>query len=125
MYKKAARLKLRFESDYGPLTVEQLYDLKPKVLKSMIKKLYKEKEELGTTDDTLNFLEDFEGLSEKEVKKNEEVNLKFDILKDVWNTIKEETKSTMESTKKRMEINRLESILAEKKEQDLRNLSTE
>ena len=64
MYKKAARLKLRFESDYGPLTVEQLYDLKPKVLKSMIKKLYKEKEELGTTDDTLNFLEDFEGLSE-------------------------------------------------------------
>lgn len=123
MYKKATRLKLRFNSKYGPLTAEQLWDLKMTDLKNITKASYAEVEALGQTKEDLAFLEGVE--TSKEAKEVEEIKLRFQILKDVYMTRQNEAKESAENARTDMQIKHLEAILAEKQEAELRNLSTE
>ena len=79
MYKKAAELKLRFQSSRGQLSVEQLFDLKMVDLAKMIKEQNEiVKKTKGDADAELEFLE-----GTGDGKENIEV-LKFDILKDIY-----------------------------------------
>jgi hypothetical protein len=79
MYKKAIQMKLRFPSQRGLLTVEQVYDLKLSQLEPMIKGALAEvKSKTGDADSELSFLE-----GKTETKEVEEIKLRFDILKDI------------------------------------------
>lgn len=77
MYKKALQLKLRFHTNRGYLSAEQLWDLSFKDLSETIKAAKKVLTE--SSEDGLDFLEDTAVV-------NEEDQLTFDILKDVYIT---------------------------------------
>ena len=124
MYKKASRMKLGFPSKFGVLQVNQLWDVKITDLKKMVQDAHAEVVRLGKVDDDLAFLEGTAPTT-AEAKAAEEVQLRFDILKDVWMTRAAESKDAADSAKKKAEIAHLEEILARKKEAELENLSAE
>lgn len=121
MYKKAARLKIRFATKFGNITTEQLWDLKMSQLKEVVISANEEIKKLKKVDDDLSFLED----GAIEDTETEIAKLKFDILKDVYTTKLNEKKEASENAKIDRDIRHLEEILAEKEEQDLRNKSPE
>lgn len=121
MYKKAARLKIRFATKFGNITTEQLWDLKISQLKEVVISANEEIKKLKKVDDDLSFLED----GAIEDTETEIAKLKFDILKDVYTTRLNEKKEASENAKIDRDIRHLEEILAEKEEQDLRNKSPE
>lgn len=123
MYKKASRLKLRFESSRGPLTAEMLWDLKITELKTMVKAQAEKLQKLEKPGDDLSFLEEI--ITSNETKEIEIEKLRFDILKDVFITRKDEAKDAAADVKKKEELSHLREILRDKKEEELKKLSTE
>lgn len=119
MYKKASRLKLRFKTKFGLLTVDQLWEIKLNDLKAAVKDAYAEWKKLSKVDSELSFL-DGSTDSEDEIPK-----LTFDILKDVYTTRQDEIKSASEAAVVNREIKHLEEILASKKEESLKSMSVE
>ena len=122
MYKKASRLKLRFLTEFGEVTVDQLWDLKLNQLKKVVVAANKTLKALNKEDDELDFLED------DVVNKNPDLEiakLKFDILKDVYVTRVEEKRLGSENAKIDKKIERYNEILAEKQEEKLKNMSEE
>lgn len=116
-YKKASRLALRVQTNKGLLSVEQLWQLKESDLASAIKLVY---EEIGETK-----VEGLDFLSDNYKKVNSEAELKFDILKDIYETKTKERKEailTQEEQKKKDVIAR---ILEEKKMDDLKSMTIE
>ena len=123
MYKKASRLKLRFESSRGPLTAEMLWDLKITELKTMVKTQAEKLQKLEKPGDDLSFLEEI--ITSNETKEIEIEKLRFDILKDVFITRKDEAKDAAADVKKKEELSHLREILRDKKEEELKKLSAE
>lgn len=123
MYKKASRLKLRFESSRGPLTAEMLWDLKITELKTMVKAQAEKLQKLERPGDDLSFLEEI--ITSNETKEIEIEKLRFDILKDVFITRKDEAKDAAADVKKKEELSHLREILRNKKEEELKKLSAE
>lgn len=121
MYKKAIRLMLRFNSKYGKLNVEQLWSLKLEDLKVIAQTSYDELKKLKTVgeNDDLNFLE----VEEIKSPELELAELRFDIVKDVYTTLVNEKKQARDEYKASKEIQELEDLLAEKKKDEIRNLS--
>lgn len=120
MYKKASRIKLRVASKFGNLAVEQLWDLKLADLATIIKNLAEQKKKFNNTSEELSFLD---GVT---VNKEEElINLQFEIVKDVYLTKQAESQDAINAREKKKEIQRLEEILAKKKDAELENLSVE
>ena len=120
MYKKASRIKLRIASKYGNLAVEQLWDLKLSDLTVIIKNLYEEKQKFTSNVEDLAFLD-----GPVENKEADLVNLRYEIVKDVYLTKQAESREASDLRNKKKEIARLEEILAKKKEAELENLSAE
>ena len=123
MYKKASRLKLRFESSRGPLIAELLWDLKITELKTMVKAQAEKLQKLEKPGDDLSFLEEI--ITSNETKEIEIEKLRFDILKDVFITRKDEAKDAAADVKKKEELSHLREILRDKKEEELKKLSAE
>ena len=123
MYKKASRLKLRFESSRGPLTAEMLWDLKITELKTMVKAQAEKLQKLERPGDALSFVEEI--ITSNETKEIEIEKLRFDILKDVFITRKDEAKDAAADVKKKEELSHLREILRDKKEEELKKLSAE
>ena len=121
MYKKASRLKVRFASNVGNLTVEQLWGIRMTDLKEMIKAAHEVVKKTEKTDEDLLFLEGI-GQDDKEAALEK---LKFDILKDVYITRMNETKAASEEAITNREIKHLEEILAKKREESLSSMSEE
>lgn len=121
MYKKASRLKVRFASNVGNLTVEQLWGIRMTDLKEMIKAAHEVVKKTEKTDEDLLFLEGI-GQDDKEASL---AKLKFDILKDVYITRMNETKAASEEAITNREIKHLEEILAKKREESLSSMSEE
>ena len=120
MYKKAAELKLRFQSSRGQLSVEQLFDFKMVDLARMIKEQNEiVKKTKGDADAELEFLE---GTSDG--KENVEA-LKFDILKDIYLDKKHKRDQDAEDVLKREEIKKLEELIAKKQNAALEEMSVE
>lgn len=118
MYKKAAKLKLRFNSSKGLLTVEQLFDLTMPELSSLIKKVNTDLKKEARVDDDLAFLE---GRDEAESLNS----LKFDILKDVYLTKKQEREEAATDQEKKATRQKIAEIIAKKKDEALEKLSIE
>lgn len=121
MYKKAIRLVLRFDSMYGKLSIEQLWSLKLEELKVIAQKSYDELKKLKTVGENadLNFLE----VGEVKSPELELAELRFDIVKDVYTTLVNEKKQARDEYRATKEIQELEDLLAEKKKDEIRNLS--
>ena len=121
MYKKAAQLKLRFETTIGTLSVEQLFTLpvnhasKPS-LRMIAVNLH---EELNKTSSTgLEFLDE-------DSKVDEILQLKFNIVKDIIETKKAEASEKVSKAAKESELRELKEILAEKKGEAKKQLTVE
>ena len=119
MYKKASRLKLRFKTKFGLLTLDQLWDIKMTDLKAAVKEAYESWKKIDNVDSELSFLE---GNTESET---EIPKLTFEILKDVYTTRLDEVKSASEAAVVNKEIKHLEEILAAKKEESLKSMSVD
>lgn len=120
MYKKASRLKLRFKTKFGLLTLDQLWDIKMTELKTIVKDSYEAWKKVdGDVDSELSFLE---GNTESET---EIPKLTYEILKDVYTTRLSEVKSASEAAVVNKEIKHLEEILAAKKEESLKSMSVD
>ena len=124
MYKKASKLKLRFESKFGQLSAEQLWDLKMTDLKLIIKTQAAKLEKLEKPGDMISFL-DVDPATPSETKELEIEKLKFEILKDVYVTRRDEVKNAAEEAKVDAEVKHLEEILRSKREKELEELSPE
>lgn len=114
MYKEASKMKLRFSTVKGNLSVEDLWDLNLTALDKMAVAI----DEQISKNPKKSFIS--ETTPEDKVSK-----LKLDILKDIINT-KLEEKAKKDSEKQKIsERNKLLEILAKKEEASLENLSIE
>jgi len=116
MYKKAIRLDLRFQTNKGSLTPQQLYQLEQNDLSNAIKAV---KKVLKTTnDDELSFLEDTKVV-------DVENQLRFDILKDVYLTKKKEAEELRSAANNKAHNQKILSLIAEKQEGELKGKTIE
>lgn len=114
MFEEASRLKLRFSTTKGMVSVEDLWDLPLTRLNEMAKSLNKQ---IKSSDE-----EDFLDVSSTVDKTTK---LKFDVVLHVLNTKKAENEAASNARKKKEEKERLLEILARKQEQSLEQLTEE
>lgn len=120
MFEKAARLKLRFDTSKGNLTVEDLFDLPLTStngranLNDIAKGLNRE---LKATEE-----EDFVNNT---TKGNEVLQLKFDIVKHVIEVRKAENEAAKTAADRKEKKQRLLELIAKKQDQDLEGKSVE
>ena len=116
-YKQASRLGLRFQTSKGLLSVEQLWQLGVTDLSNAIKAVKKILK--VTDDDDLSFLIDSKGVVDVENQ------LRFDILKDIYVTRKEDNAAIRDQALIKEHNQKILELIAEKKEGDLKGLSVE
>lgn len=116
MYKEASKLKLRFTTPKGLLSCEQLWDLSLIDLSNSVKAVKKILKK--SDDDELSFLEESKIV-------DVENQLRFDILKDVYLTKKKENEEKRTELERKQHNQKILSIIAEKKEANLRDMSVE
>ena len=120
MYKEATRLKLRFPSNRGELTVEQLWDLSLNSLKNIVKSMYDAKKKFTKMDDELSFLEGVENSEEQKL-----AELRYNIVKDIYTTKANENKEALSTAEKKAKKQQLLEIMQRKREQKFENMSEE
>jgi len=114
MFEKACKAKLRFSSERGLLSVEDLFDLSLQKLNKMAKTLNKELK--------ASIEEDFlEEKSEEDVL----TKLRFDIVLRILNLKKSEKKAKSEASSKRVEKERLLGLLERKQHESDESLTEE
>jgi hypothetical protein len=116
MYKQASQLKLRFLSNVGPLSVEQLWDLSQTQLANAIKNVKKVLKK--NDDDELSFLEDAKVV-------DVENQLRFDILKDVYLSKKKEAEELRNAAEIKAHNQKILTLISEKKDDSLKGMSIE
>ena len=112
MFQKASRLKLRWNSSRGYLTVEDLWDLSLQNLNTLAKAL---KRELKATEE-----EDF--LEEKS-EADTIVKLKFDIVLEVLNIKKAEAKAAQDEVAIKQHNQKILAKISAKQDSELDNLT--
>ena len=116
MYKQASQLKLRFLTNVGQLSVEQLWDLSQTQLSNAIKAVKKVLKK--NDDDELSFLEDTKVV-------DIENQLRFDILKDVYLSKKKEADELRTATEIKEHNQKILTLISEKKDDSLKGMSIE
>jgi hypothetical protein len=118
MFEKASRLKLRFDVQGGQASVEDLWDLpltgKRVNLDNMAKELnkaIKDSEE--------------ESFVVKRSKANEELQLKFDIVKHVISTKLSERETIRQAGKRKLEVEKLDELIARKQDKQKEELTVD
>ena len=119
MYKQANRMKLRFNTEKGMLTVEQLWDCSRAMIGRTIKAvndILKEQEPTG----------DLDFLNEGSIKATDPENkLRFDILKDIYLTKTAEAEALRNAAQIKAHNEKIDAIIARKQEEELESLSLE
>lgn len=116
MYKEASKLKLRFVTNRGLLSTEQLWDLSFTDISNAVKAVKKILKK--NDDDDLSFLEDNN-------KVDVENQLRFDVLKDVYLTKKKEAEELRDAAENKKWNEKINSLIARKKEGELEAKSVE
>jgi len=114
MYKQASQLKLRFLTNVGQLSVEQLWDLSQVQLSNAIKAVKRVLKK--TDDDELSFLEDTKTV-------DVENQLRFDILKDVYLSKKKEMEDLRNAADIKAHNQKIDALIAEKQGGQLKEMS--
>lgn len=115
-FKKASKLKLRFNTTKGPLSAEQLWDLTQTALETSVraqKKILKK-----TDDDDLGFLD-------VSTTTNPVEQLRFDILKEVYLDKKAERAAKISAKEAKEHNDTIHTLIAAKKAEALGNKSVE
>jgi len=112
MFEKAMRLKLRFETNKGILSTEDLWDLSLNDLNTIAKKLNK-KLKLAVEEDFLK----------KVTKEDERLKLSFDIVIYVLNKKLEEEEKRVDQLKRKAKKDKIMEILAKKQDASLESKS--
>ena len=116
MYKEASRLGLRFQTEVGMLSSEQLWGLSQTKLSNAIKAVKKVLKK--NDDDELSFLQDT-------IVVDTENQLRFDILKDVYLTKKKEADEIRVAAETKAYNQKILTFIAEKQEDSLKGKSIE
>ena len=111
-FKLASQQKLRFQSNKGLLSVEQLWDLSLEDLDTLAISLETEHKESGKK----SFLV-------KTSAKNKITKLRFDVVLDVLNTKVEEIQAAQEATEIKEHNKKIIALIAEKKDEVLKGKS--
>jgi hypothetical protein len=114
IYKEASKLKLRFSTEKGLLSVEQLWDLSQSQLSTAIKAV--KKILVKDNDDELSFLE-------TNIVVDTENQLRFDILKDIYMSKKDEADKIRNIASVKAHNRRIDELIAMKQESELQNMS--
>lgn len=117
MFKEASKLKLRFETSKGLLSVEQLWDLSKTQLAIVVRNLKKKLNK--DSDNELSFLDDTATQVDKITQ------LQFDIAKDVYITKKSEEEAATNAAEIKAHNQKILELIAEKREGKLRDMSEE
>lgn len=117
MYKEASKLKLRFETGRGVLTTEQLWDLPKTVLATVVRNLKKKLNK--DSDNELAFLDD------TAVQVDKEMQLRFDIAKDIYITRKAEEDALKVAAENKAYNQKILTLISEKKDEELKGKSVE
>jgi hypothetical protein len=112
IFEEASRKKLRFAFS-GNISVEDLWDLSVDKLDSLYMILAKKVND-----------NDGESLIKRAKSKTDD-SLRMDLVKHVFNVKSEEAEAKKNLANKKMELNRLKSILAEKQDESLKNKTPE
>lgn len=116
MFKQASKLGLRFQTNKGILSVEQLWQLGQTDLSNAIKAVKKVLKK--NDDDELSFLEDTKVV-------DIENQLRFDILKNVYLTKKKDAEELGNAAESKAHNQKILSLIAEKQEGKLKEMSIE
>lgn len=119
MYKQATRINLQFETEKGVLNVQQLWTLGTTTLSKAIKAINKKLKEQDKDDDELSFL----GTTVS--SKNKEDVLRFEILKDIYLTKKQEAEEASLALSKKENNQKILELIARKKDTALEQMSVE
>lgn len=120
IYKEAAKLKIRIQTSRGPLSPEQLFDLKMSELAKLCKAQNEVvKKSRGDGDEELSFLDG------PDTKVSDVEVLKFELLKDVYLDKKHQKEQDAEDVKNKLEIAKLDELIAQKQDEELKGLSVE
>lgn len=111
-FKLASQQKLRFQTNKGLLSVEQLWDLSLEDLDTLAISLETEHKESGKK----SFLV-------KTSAKNKITKLRFDVVLDVLNTKVEEIQAAQEATEIKEHNKKIIALIAEKKDEVLKGKS--
>lgn len=117
-FKEASRIKLRFITSKGVLSVEQLWQLSQTELSNCIRSVKKALKKSSDSDDELSFLD-------STVVVDKEMELRFDILKDVYLTKQQEAENKRNEKDIKAHNDKILKLIADKKEAELSNLSVE
>lgn len=118
IYKKALQDNLRFETPKGILTTEQLFSLGMEDLDIACRKAAAVVKKEQTVDDSLAFLEGKDNSDSLAV-------LRFEILKDVYLTKKEERERVILDEDKKKQRALIASIIAKKRNEKLESMTIE
>lgn len=116
MYKEASRLKLRFLTKKGVVSVEQLWELKFVDLADAVKEAKKVLNK--DSDDELSFLDET-------IKVNREDELRFEILKDVYVSKKKENELRRSEAEDKEHNQKIMALIAEKREDSMKSMTIE
>lgn len=117
MFKEASKLKLRFSTSKGSLSVEQLWELTQTELATCIKNVKKSLKK-GDTEDDLSFLDSTTTVDTTE-------QLRFDILKEVYLTKKSESEALRNAKEIKEHNQKIMELISSKKESELQNKSVD
>lgn len=118
-FKKASQLKLRFNTNKGVLSVEQLWDLTATSLATLVRSIKSELKN-STIEDELSFLSDV-----IPTKIDVENILRFEIAKDVYLTKKAESEALRDEKAKKEHNQKILELIQNKKEGELQSKSVE
>lgn len=103
MYKLASRLNLKVETSKGELSISQLWTLKQSTLAETLRSLASELKKNKSYDD-LSFLDEITSEEDKILQ------LKFNIVKDIYITKKEEATASIEAQMKKEQLQKILAI---------------
>ena len=116
MFDKATRMKLRFESNKGLLSVEQVWDLSLTALNEMAKGLSRQVKAAETDE------EDFIGTKSNV---DSELQLRFDVVKHIIGVKLKERDDSREAAERKANNQVILELIHRKKQQELESKSVE
>lgn len=116
-FKEASKIQLRFETSQGLLSAEQLWALKLPALATIVRNL--KKQMVKDNDNDLSFLD------EKPTAVDKTIELRFNIVKEVYQDKKNELESARDESAKKERNQKILGLIAEKQEGALKEKSLE
>lgn len=116
-FEKATRLKLRFNTNKGVLSTEQLWDLSLSSLSEIAKDINKQRSEISA-DGELDFLDNENNIDPI-------LELQFEIVKSVYKTLREEKEQEKDRLANKKHNERIMELIYRKENEEMEKLSVD